>query len=353
MTLYRKTPLPWSETRRFNGTAWDQTDAVLSGDQLTSTSVPASRLKLDGAMLVADAASDALTIGQLDASRITSGQLSSRGYIAGEKGFHIDLAGAAEFNEAVIRGALIGGRVESATLVSSVSTIPTEAGKPFLTLENIRPLTYREYRISGHHMTIGPLMIPQDQASIRLGDARRVVLACDDPYQGVAGAAINPYFTRFWAYAPAVQIKMAAARTGQPWGEHIQTGRIQLRVETTNGDKIAESGVFDLSTDSRWQNGRQDAAWVGILSARHGFSHGSLISISRTVTHHADGQRYFTSDLAMDIRLGFRFSWQESWPKGVGVQFKILLDYSNATLNFTMADALAQNILIEGKTIDG
>ena len=353
VTLYRIGAAAWSETRRYNGRIWEKTDAVLSGDQLTTTSVPASRLKLDGATLVVDTASDALTIGQLNASHITSGQLSSRGYVAGEKGFHINMSGAAEFNEAVIRGALIGGRVESATLVSSLSTIPTEAGKPYLTLENIRPLGFQETSVANRILTLGPLMIPQDQASLRLGDARHIVMACDDPYQSVAGAAINPYFSRFWAYAPAMRITSAMSRTGQPWGEDINTGRIQCRVENTNGDKIAESGIFDLSADSRWQIGGQNAAWTGILSARHGFSHGSLISISRTVTHHADGRRYFTDGLAIDIRLGFRFSWQNSWPEGVGIRFKILLDFQNTRINFNVSHALSQNTKIEGKTIDG
>lgn len=362
VTLYRKGASTrgvssWSETRRYTDTAWAKPDAVLSGDQLTETSVPASKLKLDDTALVSDPASHALTIGQLNASRITSGHLSSNSYIAGEKGFQIDMTGAAEFNEATIRGVLIGGRVESATLVSSQITIPTEAGKPYLTLENNRPIGFKYRYVDNQSLIIGPLIVQQDQASLRLGDARKLILSCDDPFQDSEGAAINPYFTRFWAYRPAMQIKTSMTRSatsaGHPWGQHINTGRVRVRVETNNGDKIAESNIFDLASDSRWQNSRQDASWLGILSARDGFSHGSIVTVSRTVTHHADGNRHYTSGLAVDIRLGISFSWKSTWPKGSGLRLKILLDYQNTSINFNIINALFYKITIRGKTIDG
>ena len=353
VTLYQSGASPWSQTRRYDGLAWVKVTSSLSGDQLTEQSVPATRLKLDGTALVADGETGILTIGQLIANQITSGQLTSSGYVEGSSGFRIDLSGRAEFNEATIRGVLIGGRVESATLVSTLSTTPTEAGKPFLTLDTPRKLTYETRQISGNNLIIGPMIVEPDAASVRFGDGRRRVIACDDPHQAVAGNAINPYFTRFWGYQPRLNVTLSMARSGQPWGEIINHGRVRVRVETSSGEKLAESQIYDLSSHSAWRNGRQDASYATILPARLGFSPGSVMTLSRNVEISSDGLQAFTSGLVMELRLGFRYSQSNSQNSGSGIRLKILIDFNNTTQNLNIVNYFYQNISIEGSTIDG
>ena len=353
VTLFKSSSAPWSQTRRYDGASWIKVAASLAGDQLTDQSVPATRLKLDGTALVVDTETGALTIGQLIANRITSGQLTSSDYVAGTSGFHIDLTGRAEFNEATIRGALIGGRVESATLVSTLSTTPTEAGKPFLTLDTPRKLTYETRQISGDHLIIGPMIVAPDAASIRFGDARRRVIACDDPHLAETGQAINPYFTRFWAYQPRFQLTLAMNRSGQPWGEIINYGRVRVRVETTSGEKLAESQIYNLSDDTAWQNGLQDASYVAILSSRLGFSQGSIMTISRNVQISSDGRQAFTSGMVMELRIGCRYSQSNPQVTVKGIRLKILVDFKTTTQNFNVINFFYQNISMEGSTIDG
>ena len=359
VTLYVSGSNPWSQTRRYDGTNWVRVTKSLAGDQLTDQSVSADRLKLDGTALIEDTATGALTIGSLNANRITSGQLTSTDYVAGESGFHIDMAGAAEFNEATIRGALIGTRIESATLVSSISTTPTEAGKPFLTLDSPRPLTYQLRSKSGNYLTFGPLIIVQDQASIRFGDARAEVIAANDPHGAVATSPINPYFSRFWALNPTFRISMNMVRNGtpKPWGAVINHGRVRVRVETRGGTRIAESGIYDLSLNSRWRQGQNDATYTGILSRRHGFSAGSGMTISRSVEHNTAGTNYFTRELAMDLIIKVPFSHPAppatSSTTGEGIRFKILLNFDTTSHSFNVLDSFYNSLTIEGNTIDG
>ena len=355
VTLYVSGSNPWSQTRRYDGTNWVRVTKSLAGDQLTDQSVSADRLKLDGTALVGDTATGALTIGSLNANRITSGQLTSTDYVAGESGFHIDMAGGAEFNEATIRGALIGTRIESATLVSSISTTPTEAGKPFLTLDSPRPLTYQLRSKSGNYLTFGPLMIVQDQASIRFGDARAEVIAANDPHGAVASSPINPHFSRFWALNPTFRISMNMVRNGtpKPWGAVINHGRVRVRVETRGGARIAESGIYDLSLNSRWRQGQNDATYTGILSQRHGFSAGSGMTISRSVEHNPAGTNYFTRELAMDLIIKVPFSRPAPTTTGEGIQFKILLNFDTTSHSFNVLDSFYNSLTIEGNTIDG
>ena len=353
VTLYVSGSNAWSQTRRYDGTNWIRVTKSLAGDQLTDQSVPADRLKLDGTALIEDTATGALTIGSLNANRITSGQLTSSNYVAGESGFHIDMAGGAEFNEATIRGALIGTRIESATLVSSISTTPTEAGKPFLTLDSPRPLTYQLRNKSGNYLTFGPLMIVSDQAAIRFGDARAVAVAANDPHGAVATSPINPHFSRFWALTPAFRISMNMVRGGTPWGAVINHGRVRVRVETSGGTRLAESRIFDLSLNHRWSRGQNDATYTNILSQGDGFAAGSSISLSRSVVYNTARTSYFTGELAMDLEIRCPFSRPAPTTTGEGIQFKILLDFDTTAHRFNVVDSFYYSLNIEGNTIDG
>jgi len=197
------------------------------------------------------------------------------------------------------------------------------------------------------------MIVAPDAASIRFGDARRRVIACDDPHLAETGQAINPYFTRFWAYQPRFQLTLAMNRSGQPWGEIINYGRVRVRVETTSGEKLAESQIYNLSDDTAWQNGLQDASYVAILSSRLGFSQGSIMTISRNVQISSDGRQAFTSGMVMELRIGCRYSQSNPQVTGKGIRLKILVDFKTTTQNFNVINFFYQNISMEGSTIDG
>ena len=355
VTLWQATPSVWSETRRYDGSAWQVVDAVLSGKQIAQQSIPASRLLIDSNSLTSDSDSGALKVGSLAASHITSGTLQSSNYAADEAGFSIDMTGKAEFNDATIRGVLLGGRIEGTTLVSSIDTTPTEAGKPYVTHSVPRRLTYktRLHDRDTHKLTIGPLIVSPDAASRRLNDARNVVLAYNDPHGAVAGEAINANFSRFWAESPKFALTLDMTRSGSPWGQNVTTGQLQVRLETESGRKLAECDVIDLGRNRTWQNASRNTTRRHILRSLDGFATGSYVAVSRSVTQEASGQRRtFTSGISIRMEMGTIFSYQSDTTTGEGLQMKILANFATTGLTIDVTNSFYHSIKIEGATID-
>lgn len=353
VTLWRETPTPWAETRRYTGSIWQKTDTVISGDQVAKKSIAANRLLIADTSLTEDSATGALKIGNLTANHITSGSLQSTNYQADADGFRVDMTGRAEFNDATIRGVLLGGRIEGTTLVSSIDTTPTEAGKPYVTHSIPRRLTYQIRQQSGHTLTIGPLIVARDAASRRLNDGRNVVIAYDDPHGAVAGEALNPNFSRFWARSPFFAVTVTMTRSGTPWGQNITGGQVQITLETESGRQLAQSSVRDLSRASRWRDASQDVALSYSLNPLSGFVIGSRASISRSVTRETSGaRRSFTSSISMRFEMGCPFSYQAGTTTGDGLRVKLLANFATAGLSIDVTRAFYNNIRIEGATID-
>ncbi len=321
VTLRKETKPHWAETRRFDGAAWIATTAMLSGEAIAKDTVPASRIKFDETVLASSDDGQKLTLGAVPADLITTGVLRSSNYQKNERGFHIDTAGTAELNNAIVRGVLDSAQIKSSVMVASARVIPTEDQDAFFTLENERPITYLRRTINGQDLELGPMMISSNIGQRRFQDSRKIVVACNNPTGNMA-AGINNEFTRFWAKTPLITGYFNYEASGTPWGEDITHGRIKVTLKTTAGKTtagrvLATSPIFRLDQrrgfqnryypDRGWLNPSLDRNKIILLPYTAGFHLSSSIRVERHVTRHASDGRSFTNRLNIRVIAGAEF----------------------------------------------
>ena len=195
----------YSETRRFNGTAWEADITLLSGSVLLKESVPASAIK------------------QVGAAQIKGGIFQSTNYKKNLSGFAINTKGNAEFNEAILRGTLTSGRVEASHIVAPIITLPTQAGGRFQTHflnRHIKPaVTSHDH----HKLVFGPMIVVPDVYDHLFGDGHVKILSSQDRYGDDADAKQNDFFTRFRATAPLIKLALRFTQSPDQWGKVIQS----------------------------------------------------------------------------------------------------------------------------------
>ena len=274
----------------------------------------------------------------MPADLITTGVLASANYVQDVSGFSIDTAGTAELNNAHIRGVLESSEIKGSVMVASSRVIPTENETAFFTLENERPITYKTRTISQQKLILGPMMVVHSSGTRRFNDGGKIILAADNPIGTVPGG-INNEYTRFWARTPLIKAQFRFDAQGEPWGENITHGKIQVTLKTSGGRELATSPLFRLNqnrglgniyyTDTLWSNPKRNRAKTILLPYAHGFHHSSIIRVNREVVVHSSQNKSYTKSLSVHIGAGASFRHNTASDNDeTGLMLEITFDFS-------------------------
>lgn len=346
VTLSRKNPNQWAETRRYDGTSWEVVDAVLSGDALAADTVPASRLKLDQDIFGSAEDDDRLTVTQVSADLITSGVLKSSDYLSKTSGFSIDTSGQAEFNDALIRGTLEGSRIEGSVLVSPLTIIPCQDYPEFFTLDQSRPVIARNQTHTHKKSVFGPFVIPNDRPSGRHGDGLNPVLAVNDPHEIDEGS--QNYYSRFWSKQPIFIVTMDYTPLSPVAGALVKTGLIQFIFRTASGRIVEESNEFDLSKRSFWVPSSGHGDFIGLITWPNTFFSQSSIVMEHKIS--GTGNNRYTSGITMKADLEFDYEFQSSQPENDGLFLDVKMDFSASPISTTQQRSIHRAIEISCET---
>ena len=104
---------------------------------------------------------------------------------------------------------------------------------------------------------------------------------------------------------------------GEPWGENITHGKIQVTLKTSGGRQLAQSPLFRLNqirglgntyfNDTIWKNPKRNRIKSILLPYASGFHHSSIIRVNRQVVAHSSQNKSYTKSLEVTIGAGTSF----------------------------------------------